>query len=211
MLQTRPLNGHGVSQGLYVSGYAPAVSVTTGRKEQKKMSRKNVAVTLSAVAGVSLAGVGVTSARQGAKPAPKPAPAAASTPAKPAPSAAPAVAGDWTGDWGMYSPPPKDGQVPPAVKKAMYPIRCMQMDCKVEALPGGKWQATFEGECGKPYKYTIKMQGRTAGGVVMFQGSADLGAQDGGVFDWIGRASDREFVGFFTSKGYTGTFRLTRK
>jgi len=30
------------------------------------------------------------------------------------------------------------------------------------------------------------------------------------VFDWIGRATDKEFVGFFSSRAYTGTFRLTR-
>ena len=124
---------------------------------------------------------------------------------------APQVVGDWTGDWGMYSPPPKSGEVPPALKKMMYPDACKVMDCKVEALPDGKFQATFEGECGRPYKYTIKMLGRATSGVVLFQGSADLGEKDGGVFDWIGRASDTEFVGFFTSKGYTGTFRLTRK
>ncbi len=123
---------------------------------------------------------------------------------------APLVAGAWTGDWGMYSPPPKSGEIPPAMKKMMYPEQCKQMDCKVEAQADGKWQATFEGECGRPYKYTIKMLGRQAGSVVLFQGSADLGEKDGGVFDWIGRASDKEFVGFFTSKGYTGTFRLTR-
>jgi hypothetical protein len=124
--------------------------------------------------------------------------------------APPAVAGAWTGDWGMYSPPPKTGEQPPALKKMMYPEQCKQLDCKVEPLPEGKWQATFEGECGRPYKYTIKMLGRQAGNVVLFQGSADLGEKDGGVFDWIGRASDKEFVGFFTSRGYTGTFRLAR-
>jgi hypothetical protein len=37
-----------------------------------------------------------------------------------------------------------------------------------------------------------------------------LGANDGGVFDWIGKANDKEFVGFFTSAGYTGTFALAR-
>ena len=123
----------------------------------------------------------------------------------------PKVEGDWTGDWGMYSPPPKTGDLPPAIKKMMYPERCQLMDCKVKALPRGRWEATFEGECGRPYKYTIRMQGRQAGDAVMFQGSADLGEKDGGVFDWIGRATEKEFVGFFTSKGYTGTFRLTRR
>src|SRR5438046_6055992 len=110
----------------------------------------------------------------------------------------------------MYSPPPKNEEQPPALKKMMYPDACKQLDCKVETLPGGKWQATFEGECGRPYKYTIKMLGRQAGPTVLFSGSADLGPKDGGVFDWIGRATDREFVGFFTSRGYTGTFRLAR-
>lgn len=170
------------------------------------MNRKNVISAALAVSLVGLASLGLSGAfAQDVGQTPK----TGGAPVAPAP--APAVAGDWTGDWGMYSPPPKKGDVPAAVQKRMYPEQCMQMDCKVEALPDGKWQATFEGECGKPYKYTIKMQGRTAGGVVMFQGSADLGEKDGGVFDWIGRASDKEFVGFFTSKGYTGTFRLARK
>lgn len=120
------------------------------------------------------------------------------------------VDGAWTGDWGMYSPPPKSGEQPSALKKMMYPETCKQMDCKVAPLPDGKYEATFEGECGRPYKYTIKMVGRRAGGVVLFNGSADLGEKDGGVYDWIGRANDKEFVGFFTSMGHTGTFRLTR-
>src|SRR5579872_5658619 len=54
----------------------------------------------------------------------------------------PAVTGDWTGDWGMYSPPPKTGEQPPALKKMMYPETCKQLDCKVEPLPDGRWQAT---------------------------------------------------------------------
>ena len=37
-----------------------------------------------------------------------------------------------------------------------------------------------------------------------------LGAKDGGVYDWIGRANEKEFVGFFTSAFYTGTFNLAR-
>ena len=122
----------------------------------------------------------------------------------------PSVSGTWTGDWGAYSPPPKNGELPAALKKYQYPEACKQLDCKVEALPDGRYQATFEGECGRPYKYTIKMLGRQAGSAVLFQGSADLGEKDGGVFDWIGRATDKEFVGFFTSQGHTGTFRLAR-
>ena len=134
---------------------------------------------------------------------------------KPEPTvAAPSgVAGTWTGTWGIYSPPALDapaGTASAPAGKDPYSALQRQMDCKVEALSDGKWQATFEGECGRPYKYTIKMLGRQAGSAVLFQGTADLGEKDGGVFDWIGRATEKEFVGFFTSKGYTGTFRLAR-
>jgi hypothetical protein len=113
---------------------------------------------------------------------------------------APDISGEWSGTWGVYNPaqgttPPKD--------------ICKRLDAKVDAKDG-VWQATFEGDCGRPYKYTIKMEGRQVGKVVMFKGTTDLGEKDGGVFDWIGRANDKEFVGFFTSGSYTGTFHLTR-
>lgn len=110
------------------------------------------------------------------------------------------ISGAWTGTWGIYSPaqgttPPKD--------------ICKQLDAKVE-FKDGTWLASFEGDCGRPYKYQIKMEGRQVGKAVMFKGTTDLGPQDGGVFDWIGRANEKEFVGFFTSANYTGTFNLTR-
>ena len=123
----------------------------------------------------------------------------------------PAVAGKWTGTWGAYAPPVEalaGAQAAPA--KRQYTQAQRAMDCTVERAADGKWQATFEGECGRPYKYTIKMLGRQAGDVVLFQGTADLGEMDGGVYDWIGRANGKEFIGFFTSRAYTGTFRLAR-
>ena len=113
---------------------------------------------------------------------------------------APDISGDWTGTWGSYNP--AQGSAP--VKEL-----CKKLDSKV-AFKDGAWEATFEGDCGRPYKYTIKMKGRQVGKVVMFQGTTDLGAKDGGVFDWIGRATEKEFVGFFTSAYYTGTFNLAR-
>ena len=54
------------------------------------------------------------------------------------------------------------------------------------------------------------MEGRLVGSAVLFKGTADLGARDGGVFDWIGKAGNDEFVGFFTSASYTGVFSLAR-
>jgi hypothetical protein len=55
------------------------------------------------------------------------------------------------------------------------------------------------------------MTGRPSSEAVLFKGTTDLGEKDGGVYDWIGRATDREFVGFYTSANHTGAFRLTRK
>ena len=113
----------------------------------------------------------------------------------------PDIAGEWTGTWSTYNP--AQGAVP---AKGL----CKSLDCKVE-YKDGVWHAAFEGDCGRPYKYIIKMEGRQAGKVVMFKGTVDLGPNDGGVFDWIGRANEKEFVGFFTSAYYTGVFSLSRK
>jgi hypothetical protein len=110
------------------------------------------------------------------------------------------ISGEWTGTWGIYSP--AQGTTPPK-------NICKSLNAKVE-YKNGAWLATFEGDCGRPYKYAIKMEGRQIGKVVMFKGTNDLGEKDGGVFDWIGRANEKEFVGFFTSAAYTGTFNLSR-
>jgi hypothetical protein len=125
----------------------------------------------------------------------------------PAQSQRPRVAGEWTGTWGVYAPP-KAGE---AQVQSRYSGKEAQLDCKVTEGRNGAWEATFEGECGRPYKYTIQMKGRQAGNVVMFQGTADLGEKDGGVYDWIGRANEEEFIGFYTSQNYTGHFRLARR
>jgi hypothetical protein len=112
----------------------------------------------------------------------------------------PDVAGTWTGTWSAYNPaqpstPPKE--------------QCAKLAAKV-VKKGDGYEATFEGDCGRPYKYTITMEGRASGGVVLFKGTADLGPKDGGVYDWIGRATDKEFVGFYTNAYYTGVFSLSR-
>lgn len=129
---------------------------------------------------------------------------------------APNVIGKWAGVWGPYAPPNLDPtkdnrQVSGGSAIAdKYSVSCKAMDCTVEEKGDGTYSATFEGECGRPYKYTIKMGGRAVGDTVLFSGSADLGDADGGVYDWIGKANSKEFVGFFTSRGYTGTFRMAK-
>jgi hypothetical protein len=115
----------------------------------------------------------------------------------------PDVSGDWTGAWWDHPPMPLAPK--PTAKE------CKQrLDCTV-VQEDKLWQATFEGECGRPYKFTIKMDGRQSGPAVLFKGTTDLGEANGGVFDWIGRATEREFVGFFTSAKHAGEFRMERK
>jgi hypothetical protein len=119
----------------------------------------------------------------------------------------PRVTGEWIGTWGIYAPPkPGEPQL-----QSRHTEKELRLECKVTEQRDGAWEATFEGECGRPYKYTVRMQGRQAGEAVLFQGSADLGEKDGGVYDWIGRANEAEFIGFYTSQKYTGHFRLARK
>ena len=112
----------------------------------------------------------------------------------------PEIAGKWSGTWSSFNP----------AKATTQPKElCKQLDADV-VRNGETWVATFEGDCGRPYKYKISMNGRLSGGVVLFTGTVDLGAQDGGVYDWVGRATTGEFIGFYTSAHATGFFNLSR-
>ena len=124
----------------------------------------------------------------------------AQAPTAPPAQSAPDVTGEWTGTWSSYNP--AQPAVPPKEQ-------CKTLTAKVSKKDDG-YQATFEGDCGRPYKYSISMEGRAAGKTVLFKGTADLGPKDGGVYDWIGRATEKEFVGFYTNAYYTGVFTLTR-
>jgi hypothetical protein len=116
------------------------------------------------------------------------------------PQGPPDIAGKWTGTWSSFNP---------AQATAQPKEMCKQLDAEI-VKNGDVWVATFEGDCGRPYKYKISMNGRLSGGVVLFTGTADLGAQDGGVYDWVGRAANNEFIGFYTSAHAAGFFSMTR-
>src|SRR5262245_20478566 len=92
---------------------------------------------------------------------------------KQAPPKMPEIVGAWPGDWGPYDP---------AKGTTIDKAKCKQLDCNIvlkeESGVGKAWEATFEGECGRPYKYTIKMEGRQSADTVMFKGTVDLGEQD---------------------------------
>jgi hypothetical protein len=108
--------------------------------------------------------------------------------------------GTWSGTWSAYDP--AEGATPPQEQ-------CAKLTAVV-TREGDGWKAIFEGDCGRPYTYTIAMDGRASGPVVLFSGTADLGPKDGGVYDWVGRATSDRFIGFYTSAYATGVFSLTR-
>ena len=110
------------------------------------------------------------------------------------------ISGNWSGTWSSYNPNQPTSQ-PNVV--------CAKLDAKV-TKNGDVWEASFEGDCGRAYKYNIKMEGRQTGNAVLFKGTADLGQADGGVYDWIGRANNTEFLGFYTNAFTTGFFNLKR-
>jgi hypothetical protein len=116
------------------------------------------------------------------------------------PQGPPNITGAWTGTWSAFNP--AKASTPPQEQ-------CAKLSANI-AQEGEIWKAVFEGDCGRPYKYSITMEGRLVGNVVMFKGTVDLGARDGGTYDWIGRAINDEFVGFYTSAFYTGVFNMTR-
>ena len=116
------------------------------------------------------------------------------------PQGPPDIVGQWTGTWSYFNP---------AQETAQPKELCKKLDAAI-VRNGETWVATFEGDCGRPYKYKITMDGRLVGGAVMFKGTVDLGAQDGGVFDWVGRATGNEFIGFYTSAQATGFFNMKK-
>jgi hypothetical protein len=85
------------------------------------------------------------------------------------PQGPPQINGDWTGTWTSFNP---------AQATSQPQELCKKLDASV-VREGDTWLATFEGDCGRPYKYKITMKGRLVGSAVMFTGTVDLGQQDG--------------------------------
>jgi ArsR family transcriptional regulator len=117
------------------------------------------------------------------------------------PAPAPRVEGRWSGQW----QPSGAANASTARGQGRKEIACV-----VKSVGGGTWHATFQGESGHAYAFNVIMHGRQEGDAVLFKGSADLGEQNGGVFDWLGRATERQFVGYYSSAHYTGVFSLKR-
>ena len=82
------------------------------------------------------------------------------------PQGPPDIGGKWSGTWSSFNPAQATAQ-PREV--------CKKLDADV-VKNGDMWVATFEGDCGRPYKYKISMNGRLASSVVLFTGTVDNGA-----------------------------------
>jgi hypothetical protein len=75
------------------------------------------------------------------------------------PQGPPDIAGVWTGTWSAYSP--ARASTPPQEM-------CAKLSANI-TQKGDVWEAVFEGDCGRPYKYSITMEGRHVNGVVLFK------------------------------------------
>jgi hypothetical protein len=123
----------------------------------------------------------------------------ASTPSistQPAPQAAnmPQVSGSWAGRWESGGHPGHGGG----------------LKCVVKEAGPQKWDAVFTAEFGPIKDYNVKLEGRPGDGAVLFGSNVDLGAKDGGIFKWTGKATATEFTGKYEGGGDTGSFKMTR-
>ena len=86
-----------------------------------------------------------------------------------------------------------------------------ELSCIAERVDDQTWRAEFTGYCGREFAYEVTMAGKRDGKKVVFAGSADLGDEDGGLYDWTGEIDDDQFTGkYFSSAGKRGGFTMTR-
>ncbi len=103
---------------------------------------------------------------------------------------------DWSGTWNS------EGRGPGG-----------KLECVVEPVDSELWKATFTGYCNREFAYKVNMDGRKKKKLIFFQGQADLGEADGGVYTWTGQISGDTFVGYYSgAKGKkAGNFLMSRK
>ncbi len=104
------------------------------------------------------------------------------------------VSGYYAGDW--FGPNPE---------KSLGTLNCT-------ITPKGKdaWDAYFVATFGEVGEYEVPLEGKREDGKVVFGGAVDLGASEGGVFEWTGEIVGDEFNGIYKARGYTGTFKMVK-
>lgn len=85
------------------------------------------------------------------------------------------------------------------------------LSCDATEKAKNEWEAVFTAEFGKTKKYNVNLKGKREGDKVVFGGKVDLGKDDGGVFTWTGRATEKEFTGEYEGGGDAGSFKMARK
>ena len=86
------------------------------------------------------------------------------------------------------------------------------LHCNVEQINDQDWSARFTGYCGRIFAYEVTMSGRLDGDKIVFSGEADLGEEDGGLYQWAGAIEGDTFDGGYDSTtGKQGTFSMTRQ
>lgn len=84
-----------------------------------------------------------------------------------------------------------------------------ELRCTLHPLENGQWEGKFTGYCSNQFAYEVQMAGRRDSAAIRFEGSADLGEKDGGVYQWTGQIAGKEFVGQYRStSGKTGKFQM---
>ena len=82
--------------------------------------------------------------------------------------------------------------------------------CTVTPAGEDKWDAKFVATFGETGEYDVSLQGKREGNRVVFGGVEDLGASEGGAFDWTGYIEGDNFNGEYTASTYKGTFKMYR-
>src|SRR5262249_50348587 len=91
--------------------------------------------------------------------------------------------------------------------EAAEPVHGGELRCTLQAQEKGQWQGKFTGYCSNQFAYEVQMQGRRDGEAILFEGEANLGEKDGGIYHWTGRIAGAEFTGQYRSaSGKTGKF-----
>ncbi len=86
-----------------------------------------------------------------------------------------------------------------------------ELRCTAVQMNELDWTATFKGFCNRQFIYQIEMKGRLNDQKVRFQGKADLGQKDGGLYQWTGTIHKDDFNGRYQSaSGKKGTFEMKK-
>ena len=86
------------------------------------------------------------------------------------------------------------------------------LESTVKQIDDENWEASFTGYCNRAFAYEITMKGQRRGDEVVFEGEADLGEPDGGLYQWTGHLAGDEFTGEYSStQGKQGSFTMARQ